>query len=225
VKQQPFDTAQDAREREHALLLRAGETIVEALAGMFAPTCEVVLHDLTRPAQSIVAIGNPLSGRAVGDSTTELGISRIADPGFPDILQNYPNRFPDGRPAKSTSIGLRDSTGQCVAAICLNMDISLLSSASRVLDELVATGAASPVPETLKARSLTEIVTVLEEFAAKQGAQPRALATDQRRRAVGLLAESGLLQLRGGPATAAATLGISRTTLYNMLNRTQAEAS
>lgn len=213
----------DRLAQEHALLLQAGENIVKALAGMFAPTCEVVLHDLTRPANSIVAIENPLSGRAVGDSTTELGIGRVADPEFPDILQNYPNSFPDGRPAKSTSVGLRDSTGRCVVAICINMDISLLSSTNRVLEQLTATGTAAPIPETLRARSLAEVREALESFAAKQGAQPRALPPEQRREAIKMLVDTGLLQLRGGPAAAAETLGISRATLYNALNRSAEE--
>jgi len=213
-------------DREHALLLRTGETIAKALADMFAPTCEVVLHDLKQPAHSIVAIENPLSGRKIGDSTTELGLSRINDPNFPDVLQSYPNQFPDGRPAKSTSIGLRDSAGRCVAAICINMDISLLSSANRVIDQLISTGAASPVKESLRGRSLDEITRLLEEFAARQGAQPRALSADQRRQAIQMLAESGLLRLRGAPSSAADTLGISRTTLYNALNQIErAEAA
>ncbi len=215
----PIDPAQLAH--EHALLLKAGESIVEALGRMFAPTCEVVLHDLTRPANSLVAIENPLSGRRVGDSTTELGIGRIADPDFPDIVQNYPNRFPDGRRAKSTSVGLRDSSGRCVVAICINMDISLLSSANRVLEQLTATGTAAPLPETLRTRSLDEVRTALENFAARQGAQPRALAPEQRREAIRMLADTGLLQLRGGAAAAAETLGISRATIYNTLNRAE----
>lgn len=205
--------------QEHALLLKAGENLVEALGQMFAPTCEVVLHDLTRPANSLVAIANPLSGRQIGDSTTELGIGRIADPEFPDVIQNYPNRFPDGRPAKSTSVGFRDSTGRCVVAVCINMDISLLSSANRVLEQLTATGIAAPLPETLRTRSLDEVREALESFAAQQGAQPRALAPEQRREAIRMLAGSGLLQLRGGAAAAAETLGVSRATIYNSLNR------
>lgn len=224
----PIDESEKTSEirllEEHALLLSAGENLVKALAAMFAPTCEVVLHDLTRPHNSIVAIENPLSGRAVGDSTTELGILRVADAETPDILQNYPNRFPDGRPAKSTSVGLRDSTGRCVVAICINMDISLLSSTNRVLEQLIQTGLDAPTPETLRARSLGEVREALESFAAKQGAQPRALAPDQRREAILMLADTGLLQLRGGPSAAAETLGISRATLYNTLNRANEEA-
>jgi predicted transcriptional regulator YheO len=39
----------------------------------------VVLHDLRDADHSIVALHNNLSGREVGDATTELGLARIAD--------------------------------------------------------------------------------------------------------------------------------------------------
>ena len=53
------------------------------------------------------------------------GLARIADDDFPPVLANYPNRFADGRTAKSTSIGIKDSTGRYVAALCLNADVTL----------------------------------------------------------------------------------------------------
>ena len=93
---------------ENELLLRESRKIVEALGKMFAPCCEVVLHDLRKPENSIIAIENPLSGRKIGQAVTEMGLARAKDPLFPDIVQNYSNVFPDGRPVKSTSIGIRN---------------------------------------------------------------------------------------------------------------------
>jgi predicted transcriptional regulator YheO len=85
-------------------LIIEGQKIVEALGEMLAPLVEVVLHDLTNPEHAIVAIANNLSGRNVGDATSEITLARVMDPNFPAVVQSYPKRFPDGRPAKSTSI-------------------------------------------------------------------------------------------------------------------------
>ena len=218
LKQQQQDTSLERAAQEHALLLQVGKTLVEALGKMFAPTCEVVLHDLARPANAVVAIENAISGRKVGDATTEIGLSRVRDRNFPDVLQNYANQFPDGRPAKSTSIGLRNSSGQCVAAICLNMDIGLLGSAQSLLTQMTATAIGASTGESLRSRTLSDVRDSLDAFAAKRGVQPRALATDQRREAIIMLADDGLLQLRGGAGIAADVLGISRATVYNALN-------
>ena len=131
---------------ENALLLREGRKIVEALGQTFAPLVEVVLHDLTDPDNAVVAIANNLSGRQPGDAVTEMGLARIADPAFPEVIANYANRFPDGRPAKSTSIGLKNSRGEYVGAICLNMDISMLAAAAASSRSAVAARSVKYVP-------------------------------------------------------------------------------
>src|SRR3954447_23586957 len=89
-------------------LIGEAEKIAVALGRMFPGLCEVVLHDLRDPAHAIRVIENNLSGRTVGDAATELGLARIEDPNYPGIIQNYANQFPDGRPAKSTSIGIKN---------------------------------------------------------------------------------------------------------------------
>ena len=82
--------------------------MAQGRAATFAPGCEVVVHDLMHPRHAILSIHNNLSGRKVGDPATELGLARISDPQFPQLISNYANQFPDGRQAKSTSIGIRD---------------------------------------------------------------------------------------------------------------------
>jgi predicted transcriptional regulator YheO len=208
---------------ETELLLRESQKIVEAIGRMFAPFCEVVLHDLTRPEQSIVAIECPISGRKMGDATTEMGLARVNDPSFPDTIQNYANAFPDGRPAKSTSIGIRNSKGQFVAAICLNMDISMFSAMQGMLSQITALSAeAAPVRETLRSRSIDEVRSAIDQYAAERNMQARALNTTQRRELIHRLSEAGLLQLRGAAGIAADQLGISRASVYNALNKAAA---
>jgi predicted transcriptional regulator YheO len=204
-------------QHENQLLLREGRKIVEALGQTLAPLVEVLLHDLTTPEQSVVAIANNLSGRQIGDAATEMGLARITDPDFPDVVANYPNRFPDGRAVKSTSIGLKNSAGECVAAICLNMDVSLLGAVTAGLGQLMQTGQAAPVAETLAPHANGEaretIRAALERFAAARIGMTLA----QRREAVRELAESGHLNLRHALAEVARTLGVARPTVYSYL--------
>ncbi|ATQ77220.1 DNA-binding protein [Massilia violaceinigra] len=203
---------------ENELLLREGKKIVEALGRTLAPMVEVVLHDLTRPASSIVAISNNLSGRAVGDPMTVIGRARITDPDFPDILQNYPNQFPDGRPAKSTSIGLRNSEGEYVAALCLNVDVSMLTSVAASLSQLAQTQPVqTPIRESLASPRLDELRATLERFAAQLNKTPHALSPAQRREAVHQLANAGLMDLKNAQAVVASMLGVARPTVYSYL--------
>ena len=111
---------------EHQYVLDQLQQIAHGLGETFAPFCEVVVHDLTKPDHAILAIHNNLSGREIGDPMTELGKQRSSNPEFPEVVANYPNRLPDGRQAKSTSIGIRDTQGKYVAALCLNVDLTVL---------------------------------------------------------------------------------------------------
>ena len=204
---------------ENALLLREGRKIVEALGQTFAPLVEVVLHDLTDPDHAIVAIANNLSGRDPGDAVTEMGLARIADPAFPEVIANYANRFPDGRPAKSTSIGLKNGRGEYVAAICLNMDISMLAAAAASVQQLVSVPNHAPTPmrETLATRRLDDIVPLITDFAAQRNTTPQGLTLAQRREAIRLVEARGLLDLRHAHAEVARVLGVARSTVYTYL--------
>ncbi|ALF89965.1 MULTISPECIES: helix-turn-helix transcriptional regulator [Ralstonia solanacearum species complex] len=203
---------------ENRLLLREGKKIVEALGKTLAPLVEVVLHDLKQPEHAVVAIANNLSGRQVGDAVTELGLARMTDPGFPEVVQNYANRFPDGRPAKSTSIGLKNSRGEYVAAICLNMDVSLLSAVTAGLGQLMQTDAAAPpVPESLAPRGVEDVRAALERFAAARNTTPMGMTLEQRREAMRELSAGGLLNLRRALSEVARTLGVARSTVYTYL--------
>ncbi|MFI2205372.1 transcriptional regulator [Streptomyces sp. NPDC020192] len=198
-------------------LIREAEKIALALGRMFPGLCEVVLHDLRDPRHAIRVIENNLSGRQIGDSTTELGLARIADPEYPGVIQNYPNRFPDGRPAKSTSIGIKNAAGEYVAALCLNLDISVLSPVTLALSNLVATDTTHgdrPL-ETLRDRTARELREAVETLSAQRGATPRSLSREDKKALVRQLYQDGYFDSRDAAQTIADLLGVSRATVYN----------
>ena len=202
--------------------MREASRITAALGETFAPLCEVVLHDLTVPEHSIVQIETHLSGRSVGDSATEIGLARIADAGFPDIVANYANKFADGRPVKCTSIGLKDKTGKYVAAICLNVDISYLKSVSSYLHELTRIKSEhAPVEENLGRRS-QDIAARILAFAAARNRDPRALTSEEKGEILQQLAAAGELERRGAAEKIAAIMGLSRSNIYYYLKKSQA---
>lgn len=198
-------------------LIREAEKIAVALGRMFPGLCEVVLHDLRNPRHAIRAIENNLSGRSVGDSATELGLARIEDPEYPSVIQNYPNRFPDGRPAKSTSIGIKNTAGEYIAALCLNLDVSVLSPVTLALSNLVATDTEhreQPL-ESLRDRNARELRRVVEAHAAERAATPRSLSREDKKALVRQLQRDGYFDSRDAAQAIADLLGVSRATVYN----------
>lgn len=200
---------------EQQNLLAQMRHVADGLGQTLAPFCEVVLHDLLDPEHAIDAIHNNLSGRAVGAPATELGLARAADPDFAQVIANYPNTFADGRLAKSTSIGIKDSEGRYVAALCLNVDLTVFRSLNSLLTQFGSVNTAAGVSETLEPAGADAIRARIDQFAARLATTPRALKADERKALMRELKESGLSDVRRAMEIVAAYLNVSRATVYN----------
>ncbi len=199
---------------ERRALLAQLEQVAQGLSETFAPFCEVVVHDLKDPKHAILTIHNNLSGREVGDPATELGLARIADPKYPQIIANYANQFADGRQAKSTSIGIKDSSGRYVAALCLNIDLTLFRSLQNTLGQFVNVDASGPSKESLNPAGAEAIRARIDQFAARLATTPRSLKAEERRLLLRELNQSGYMEVRRAMEIVALHLGVSRATVY-----------
>jgi predicted transcriptional regulator YheO len=203
------------RTAEQQLLLEQIKQVADGLGKTFAPFCEVVVHDLLDPAHAVLAIHNNLSGREIGHPATELGLARIMDPEFEQVIANYPNRFSDGRQVKSTSIGVKDSEGRYIAALCMNVDLTMFQGFQGMLNQFVAMPLTAPANETLDPAGAEAIRARIDQFAARLATTPRALKAEDRRALVKELKAVGLLDLRRAMETVAAHLGVSRASVYS----------
>jgi len=199
---------------EQKLLFDQLQQVAQGLGETFAPFCEVVLHDLTDPRQAIVAIHNNLSGRKVGQPATELGLARIADPDYAQVISNYANSFADGRQAKSTSIGIKGADGAYVAALCLNVDLTLFQGLQSAIGQFVSVDTQNTLRESLNPVGAEAIRAQIDRFAARRATTPRALATEDRRVLLRELREAGCMEVRRASDIIAAHLGVSRATVY-----------
>ena len=205
----------NSKNTEQHLLLEQIRQIAQGLGETFAPFCEVVVHDLTHPEHAILSIHNNLSGRAIGDPATELGLARISDPEFPQVISNYTNQFPDGRPAKSTSIGIKDDSGRFIAALCLNVDLTVFRGLQNVLNQFGSVDTKIAFQEMLDPTGTEAIRQRIDQFAARRATTPRALNAKDRRKLIWELKESGSLEVRRAMEIVAQHLGVSRATVYS----------
>lgn len=203
------------RSTEQRMLLEQIKQVAEGLATTFAPFCEVVVHDLLDPAHAVLAIHNNLSGREVGAPATELGLARIMDPAVDQVIANYPNTFSDGRQVKSTSIGIKDTNGRYIAALCLNVDLTVFHGFQGMLGQFVATGTQAIAKETLDPTGAETIRARIDAFAARLATTPRALKTEDRRELIHELKSAGLMDLRRAVMIVAGHLGVSRASVYS----------
>lgn len=194
-------------------LLMQLDTIAKGLSETFSPFCEVVVHDLGNPEHAILAIHNNLSGREIGDPATELGIARILSSEFPNIIANYANQFTDGRPVKSTSIGIKGNDGNYIAALCINIDLTLFRGMQNMINNFTQVNQNSII-ENLNPNGQDSIKHYIDHYASEHATTPRLLKTNERKEVIMQLKQKGLLDIKKSMEIVAQYLGISRASAY-----------
>lgn len=100
-------------------LLKCYTDFVPFLAAVCGPGCEIVIHDVTNPEQSIIAIGNGISGRELGDPMTDLARELQEKGTYADTesLLNYKGKTKSGEFLSSTYfIKNEDGSSGCSAS-------------------------------------------------------------------------------------------------------------
>jgi len=201
--------------------LRALLPVVQGLAEMFGPDCEVVLHDVARVPHSIVAIENgAVTGRKVGDPPTDrmLRTLRHADDRR-DVRLSLTSR--DGKMLKSLAVTLRGGDGTPFGLLGLNVDVSALVQAQSALSRLTSTGRgdAEAAPEgEIFAGDIREVVAgMITGILGEMGKTPAAMSRDEKMEVVKRLEERGAFLVKRSAEQVAEALDLSRYTVFAYL--------
>ena len=187
--------------------------VCEAIARLLSPHAEVVLHE--HGTDRIAGVWNALSGRAVGDESLLGELEELATTGT-DVYGPYPKSLLDGRRLSSVSAILRDEDGSPRYVLCVNVDRTAFEEAARILSAFAAPMTGQP--RVLFERDWTETLSeVVSELVRERGVPVERLTRPDRLEALARLDAAGVLsQRRSAPAVARA-LGVSRSSLYQLL--------
>lgn len=204
--------------------------IVQPLATALGEGVEVVLHDLTKVPDSIIAIGGYISGRSVGGPSTDLLLKHVREQRT-DHLLRYANRTADGRSVMSSTIFLRDEDRHAVACLCINADVSEwervrgLVSAMLPMAAEVAASSEEPTEERFF-ETTDDLVSTMINTAVADVAVPVELMQKRHKiRVVESLEGRGFFSFREAAELLAKSLQVSRYTIYNYLNEIRAQAT
>lgn len=187
--------------------------VAQAIAALLHPHAEVVVHDLR--TDRIVEIWNAFSNRSAGDDSLlgddiELQLDR-------DVFGPYDKANIDGARLKSITAALRDERGTRIGLLCVNLDVSLFDQAIRLLSAFAAPR--EPRPEAMFRRDWREHINlVICDFLERQRRALKALDREERVALVAELDAAGLFQARNAVPHVAGALGVSRATVYALLN-------
>ena len=209
----------------------------DALARMQGPSTEIVLHDLTNLAHSVVYVVNgDITDRKVGQGVRHL---------VPEMLTSH-----EGKPIgpwwfryrtkliRATTELIYDKAGEIIGALCVNEDVTgeerlFLSLEGRLpgltMTDLKSDGDTAGLikPETsVKDAELSgkpdsvrkTVFRLISETAAQKAYAEAKTNRDVRRRLVRDLKERDVFLLKGSIEELARLLGLSKVTIYSDLD-------
>lgn len=202
---------------------RALAPIMTAIASAVGPHCEVVLHDLTSRnlERTIFAIENGhVSGRSVGGPSTNLGLEVLRDESADHNAFGYRACTADGRELRSSSVYYRNTEGHVIAALCINLDLTPLQSASNLISSLLPNSSVpSQGPRELVRPDINSVLDdMIAEAITTVGKPAPTMSKAERVEVLRLLEQRGAFHIKRAADIVARRLGVSRVTVYGYLD-------
>jgi predicted transcriptional regulator YheO len=242
------ETGGGAHRDEDAMLLSLLARITSTVGSALPSNVEIVLHDLAKIPNSIVAVSGDVTHRRIGDPATDVLLQAVVS-GHTDTMVGYQTRLPDGRELRSSTMIVRNSADEQIAALCVNADVSawlmmrdLVANVLQPLSTIAAPAApVSPVPRPELPPAAEPAATPSERPAGPDGERfPRdvdelaahllsaaiadvgvpvaTMKKEHKLQVVSQLRARGMFLLRDAVEMVAGHLQVSRFTIYNYLN-------
>jgi D-arginine utilization repressor len=187
--------------------------IGEAIAALFHPLVEVVLHDLR--SGRIVRIWNCRTDRQAGD-LSHLHRPQDQFSQTQAILGPYEKALPFQGRTKSITAGLRDVDNELIGFLCINLDVTLIDQATTMLTSFAAAQMKRPEPIYRNDLQL-HISYLVRDYSIEVNKPIDHLDKEQRVELVAAVDRAGLFQARKSVELLAKAMHISRASVYNLL--------
>jgi predicted transcriptional regulator YheO len=221
----------EVRQERDAVIAALG-CVVPMLGAMVGQHMEVVLHDLTRPENSVLQIANGhVTGRSPGSPVlagpgNDKALAILAEgmvsarpaghlPVFP-----YPTLARDGRALTSGTVMFRDSLGHTFAALCINADFHAIEAAQMLLARMLPARNGAGEPPKVESPDMEALMhNIIADAVRHHGKAVSKMSKEEKTAAVETMLERGLFIVKGGVEKAASALGVTRFTIYNYLEK------
>lgn len=192
------------------------------LSEVLGKGCEIVIHDVNNPKNSLVSIENSSTGREIGDSLTDLAKEIIDSEEYKtkDFLSGY-----SGLTKKKEYLSFTyfiKNKGRLIGLLCINKDLSSTKKFSAGLEELfVQFNISLPKENNVKENLDPSIEGILEDLVsnaiAETNIDPHRMSRDEKIRLVHKLNDQGILMMKGAVAEISKQLVVSEPTVYRYL--------
>lgn len=199
--------------------LRKYIPIANLIAKTFGNNCEVVIHDLSIPQNSVVyAVNNHVTGRKVGQAFDHLVKQVLLSKNFDgDYTANYMTITEDGREIKSSTALIRDCEDKVIGALCVNYNLEIVKNMKVFIDEFM-----NVEQEHIKndVESFDHVIDIVDDLIDKIVGNVN-IDILKRRDKISLIKfmdKKGIFLIKGAIEKVAQKLNISKVTVYSYLD-------
>jgi predicted transcriptional regulator YheO len=193
--------------------------IANLIAKTFGRHCEVVIHDLSMPQNSVVyTINNHVTGRQIGQSFEHLVKEVLLSPNFDgDCTANYRTTTSDNKEIKSSTALIRDSGGKMIGALCINYDLRPMQDMMSFLGDFASVELTKVEKEIEPFSNVMEIVDDLINKIIGSDTIDNLKRKDKID-LIQFMDEKGVFLIKGAIEKVAERLNISKVTVYSYLD-------
>lgn len=198
--------------------------LVPFLSKILGDGSEVIVHDVSRPKSSMVAISNSLSGRKVGSPMTDLAKAMV-EMGLhteEDYIANYDGNAKDVNFISSTYF--IKNNNKLIGMLCINKSISKSRElVGAMLNFFQEHNLSAPEQDSFHENLDTKVEDFVESRVAQtialSGIAPDRLNAKEKAHIVKKLDENGVLKIKGAIEETAKQLSVSVPTIYRYLKK------
>lgn len=194
--------------------------LADMIAQTIGPHCEVVLHDMATPLQSVVYIANnTVTGRKIGDGFNLIISDVLSSRHFEnDMLCNYSFRTSDGKLIKSSTTLLRDENGLVIGAMCINIDTTVITENIKWLQNLLPDATANMAES--RDNNAPHVLEVVNEVIDKifNSRDEKKMSHDEKMELMRQMDSRGIFLTKGAIEKVAEKMGVSKVTVYSYLD-------
>ncbi len=212
---------------EHDLIiLKSYEAVVDGIAGLIGPFCEIVLHSLENLDTSAIKIANgENTGRHVGSPITDMALKMLKDieGSQRNFSRAYFTKAKGGVLMKSITIAIRNGNNRVIGLLCIN--INLDAPFSDVLQSFMPTEEAIDAASSVNfASDVVELVDQTVEQSIEDINADKSVSNNTKNRQIVMeLYDKGIFDIKDAINRVAERLNISKHTVYLYIRQRKTE--
>lgn len=203
--------------------------LVNFMADICGPNYEVVLHDISEPESSVIAIrNNYITGRKIGSPMTDLALKILKQRDYieKDFITNYDGYGENGKIFLSSTYFIKDKNLDLIGMICVNNDISDIQKLNNSYEIIMKrfnyikeNKEEMKYKESIENPLISTANSIIIKTIKNIDIPPERMSIDEKVNIVQELNNKGVFLLKGAVADVAKQLQISETTVYRYLNK------